>query len=249
MLPAPPSSCSGWWFNQLWRQLPAARPDRHGSWRIIYYTGQTTRIQLIAGRSRGEESVEGVPRTSEGRIATSWVWPGEEGMRHSLYLTWQPGERLVRAMEWVRLRAMPGPETTIPDRAPTAASLEIFARAWHHQALDQIGLIVEQVHGNRKEARTRYTLDWAPPSGTPRLPITETPCMLSSVHYPDGTQAPALIVAGLTLPWVIDVDREAWPVWKRVAGSELLAQVGGPAGECPRHGRACPWPETGSAAF
>ena len=65
MLPAPPSSCSGWWFSQLWRALLAERPERHDGSRILYYTGRITRIQLVAEQSRGEESIEGVPRTSQ----------------------------------------------------------------------------------------------------------------------------------------------------------------------------------------
>jgi hypothetical protein len=245
MLPAPPSSCSGWWFNQLWRGLLAERPERHGGWRIVYYTGRITRIQIVAERSRGEESIEGVPRNSEGRLTAAWVWPGEEGMRHSLYLSWQPGEYLVRAMEWVRLRVMPSPGPSGVDLA-VAMSMEVFARAWHNQLLDQIGLAIEQVIGEGKDLRVRLPIEWTAPFGAPRLPITEAPCTLSSVRYPDGTSAPALIIAGLTLPWLIDVDREAWPLWQRLGGSDLLHQAGGPWGDCPRHGRTCPWPETGS---
>jgi hypothetical protein len=245
MLPAPPSSCSGWWFSQLWRCLLAERPERYGGWRIVYYAGRVTRIQFVAERSRGEESLEGVPRNSEGRLTASWVWPGEEGMRHSLYLSWQPGEYLVRALEWARQRVLPAVEPAAADPA-AAMSLEVFARAWHNQLLDQIGLALEQVASGGNGRRTRLPLEWTVPFSAPRLPITEAPCALSSVHYPDGTRAPALIVAGLTLPWLVDVDREAWPMWQRIGGSDLLHQVGGPQGDCPRHGRACPWPETGS---
>jgi hypothetical protein len=227
--------------------LLAERPERHGGWRILYHTGRLVRIQLVAERSRGEESIEGVPRTSEGRLTASWVWPGEEGMRHSLYLTWQPGESIVRAMEWARLRVVPPPETAA-DTAPRALSLEVYARAWHNQLLDQIGLIVKQAEEGdvRKEPRARLPLDWSVPFGVPRLPITTVPCALSSLRYPDGTRAPALIVAGLTLPWLIDLDREAWPMWQRLGANDMLRDLGGPQEECPRHGRHCPWPCTGS---
>jgi hypothetical protein len=247
MLPAPSSSCSGWWFSQLWRCLLAERIERYAGWRIIYHTGRIARIQLVAARSRGEESIEGVPRNSEGRLTAGWVWPGEEGMRHSLYLNWQPGEYLVRAMEWARLRVIPPPETTA-DPVPAAMSLEVFARAWHNQVLDQIGLSIERVDTGGKGSRTRLPLEWTVPFGAPRLPISEAPCALSSVRYPDGAGAPALIVAGLTLPWLIDVDREAWPMWQRIDGDGLLCEAGGPLDECPRHGRDCPWPRTGSIA-
>jgi hypothetical protein len=246
VLPPPPSSCSGWWFNQLWQYLLAERPERHDGWRIVYYTGRITRIQLVAERSRGEESIEGEPHTSEGRLTAHWVWPGEEGMRHSLDLSWQPGDSLVRAMEWVRQRVFPAPGGVGP--APLATSVMVSGRAWHHQLLDQIDLALEQANGTSVGPRTRLPLEWTVPYGVPRLPITTAPCALSSVRYPDGTRMPALIVAGLTLPWQIDLDREAWPVWQRIGADDLLSALGGPRQYCPRHGRACPWPETGAVA-
>lgn len=238
MLPASPSSCAGWWFSQLWRAALRLRPDRHAGWLISYpdpgevrlrpYGDQDPRIEQVAGAF-----YEGADR----RVIVQWDWPGEDGMMHSLRLGWQPGEILVRPVDWARLRQpLPVVDARTGD-APWPLRVRIRVRGWHGQLLERTEL--EATDGSRA-----FPVRWEPPLGEPRLPETELPCSLTNLDR-QGNISPALILAGLTLPWRIDLDRDAWVVWRRLSAGDLLRTLGGPTIVCPRHGRVCPWPVTG----
>lgn len=236
MLPAPPSSCAGWWFAQLWRALLRAQPDRHAIWLIGYPEPGEIRFRPYGGPEAAIEEIAGtLHEGADRRCAVAWEWPGEDGMLHALRLFWQPGETFVRPIEWMRSRRpLPGPPAR-SDSIPWPLRVRLYASGWHGQTLERAEL--EAVDGSRD-----YPIRWDVPPGEPRLPLTELPC---SLDHRGGEVIPALILAGLTLPWRIDLDREAWAVWRRISAGDLLRQLGGPSGMCPRHGRICPWPITG----
>lgn len=242
MLPAPPSSCAGWWFAQLWRAMLALTPTEYASWAIRYPDPGEVRLDLRGTGTLMERIAGSYLQGAERRCAVGWDWPGEDGMLHIMWVVWQPGEVIVRPLEWVRQRRpfplLPGGVADVP----WPLRVRITARGWHNQTLER-GTI------EASDGATAYPVEWAPPPGLPRLPRTDLPCALTTMHQPGmprgAPDAPAIALAGLTLPWQIDLDREAWAPWRRLDGSALLASLGGPSGSCPRHGAACPWPATG----
>jgi hypothetical protein len=239
MLPAAPSSCAGWWFAQLWQALLRRRPDRHTTWLLSYPEPGELRLRSVVVPSTPPEGIAGAfHEGAERRCMVAWEWPGEDGMFHSLRLLWQPGEVIVRPIDWVRDR-QPFPTTTsLPDAVPWPLRVRIRARGWHGQILERAEL--EAADGARA-----FPIRWEPPLGEPRLPVTELPCSLTMLDRQGSDGIPALSLAGLTLPWRIDLDRDAWAVWRRLSAGDLLRRLGGPKGICPRHGRPCPWPITG----
>jgi hypothetical protein len=116
--------------------------------------------------------------------------------------------------------------------------VSIFAHGWHGQLLEFIDIAA--VEGDRA-----YPINWDPPVGNPRLPRTDLPCALVEEHTAGVAADSQLTLAGLSLPWIIDVDRSSWAIWRRLSGVALLDAVGGAAGACPRHGMHCSWPATG----
>ena len=93
MLPAPPSSCAGWWFAQLWRAVLRHRPDRHTIWLVGYPEPGEAVFQPYGGPETGIETISGALHEGADRhLAVTWEWPGEDGMLHSMRLLWQPGE-------------------------------------------------------------------------------------------------------------------------------------------------------------
>jgi hypothetical protein len=114
----------------------------------------------------------------------------------------------------------------------------IAVRGWHGQLLERAEIITSG-------AEHSYSVQWAPPPGEPRLPITDLPCVLAVPERENPDRALTLTLAGLSLPWRIDLDCETWAIWRRLSGSVLLERLGGPEGACPRHGHTCPWPATG----
>lgn len=240
MLPAPPSSCAGWWFSQLWRALLAHQPERHGNWTLAYPEPGEMRARLRVAGPRFDTIAGSFHEGAERRCIVAWDWPGEDGMQHTVRALWQPGEVVVRPLEWSRLRRpfpRPGGRGEV---VPWPLRVHIHARGWHRQLLEKAEL-------EAGDDGHIYPVLWPPPPGEPRLPETELPCALTGLdRQPDS--APALILAGLPLPWQINLDREAWPVWRRFSAGALLDALGGPGGVCPRHGHSCPWPATGRAA-
>lgn len=237
MLPAPPASCAGWWFTQLWRALLQARPPSIMQWSFAYpdhgavraHPGDAPTVETIAGS---------LQRGAEPRCAVAWEWPGEDGMLHAMQAFWQPGAFAVRPLEWQHRRVpLPALDPRL-GQAPWPLSVAIAVRGWHGQLLEY----AEIAAGDGERS---YRLEWASPPGEPRLPITDLPCSLSAPDREHPERAATLTLAGLTLPWRIDLDREVWPVWRRLSGTTLLERLGGPEGACPRHGYACPWPTTG----
>lgn len=237
MLPAPPSSCAGWWFAQLWRRLLAERHERIGNWRVSFEKAGELRMVPATANGLGGDVIQGrFPLAGEpgdgvdGPLMVARHWPGEDGMLHMLRLTWHMGEIAVYPAGWGRTRSA-WPERATADQVPWPHSLPIVALGREGQLLDQI---MVEVADSR--------LHWGPPPGEPRIPNTDIPC---SLVVGDRHRAVELILAGLPLAWQIDLDREAWSIWRRLNASEMLSALGGPRGACPRHGMTCPWPATG----
>jgi hypothetical protein len=208
-------------------------------WLIGYPEPGEAVFQPYGGPEAGIETITGALREGADRhLAVTWEWPGEDGMLHSMRLLWQPGEVIVRPIDWVRVRR-PFP-SAIPrsDAVPWPLRVRIYASGWHGQTLERAEL--EVVDGARE-----FPIRWDPPIGEPRLPATDLPCNLTALDRQADDAPTALILAGLTLPWRIDLDRDAWPLWRRLSAGDLLRRLGGPQGACPRHGRLCPWPITG----
>jgi hypothetical protein len=237
MLPSPPSSCAGWWFAQLWRRVLSERPERIGSWRLTFERAGDVRLVPVTGTGSvtdvvyGHYPLEGEPGDGiDGPLMVARYWPGEDGMLHTLRLTWHMGEVAVYPATWARTRGE-FPESSSPDQVPWPHSLPIVAMGRDGQLLDQA---MVEVAGTR--------LQWRPPVGGPRLPDTDLPC---SLVMGDERQAAELILAGLPLPWKIDLDREAWPIWRRLDAGAMLSALGGPRATCPLHGVSCSWPLRG----
>ena len=238
MLPAPPSSCAGWWFSQLWRVVLATQPASHKTWALAYPEPGAIRARLSAGEPRIEAIAGSYQDGAERRCTVAWEWPGEDGMLHSMHALWQPGEVIARPLEWSRLRRPLSLVAVGLEPTPWPLRVRIYARGWHNQLLDRAE--IEATDGG-----TAVAVRWPPPPGEPRLPETELPCVLTSLDRQQRDGAAALTMAGLTLPWRIDLDHEAWAVWRRFGADALLERLGGSDGLCSRHGRNCPWPATG----
>ena len=159
-------------------------------------------------------------------------------MLHTLQAAWQLGEVVVRPLDWIRSRQPFPILMSRAGQAPWPLHVCIHVHGWHDQLLERADL--EALDGT-----TSYPIRWEPPLGEPRLPTTELPCTITSYGRRTGEGLPALILAGLTLPWRIDLDRDAWNIWRRLSAGDLLRLLGGPGGACPRHGNLCPWPYTG----
>lgn len=238
MLPAPPASCAGWWFTQLWRALLHTRPGAHLLWTLNYPEPGEVRSRLNGAAA---ERIAGTLHLdSTRRCAVTWEWPGEDGMLHSLQAVWQPGEVVVRPLEWAHRRLPPSAPDPGGGQAPWPLCVAIAARGWHGQFLEHADIAAD-------DGAHSYPVRWPPPPGEPRLPLTDLPCALAVPDREHPDRADTLTLAGLTLPWRIDLDRESWAIWRRFAASALLDRLGGPDGVCPRHGHACPWPATGRA--
>jgi hypothetical protein len=191
--------------------------------------GGAATVETIAGSLR---------RGAERRCAVAWEWPGEDGMLHALQALWQPGDSAVRPLDWQHRRL---PLPTLDPRigqAPWPLRVAIAVRGWHGQLLEH----AEIAAGDDERA---YRLEWAPPPGEPRLPITDLPCTLAVPDREHPDRVATLTLAGMTLPWRIDLDRETWAIWRRLSAGALLESLGGAEDACPRHGYACPWPATG----
>lgn len=234
MLPPPQSSCAGWWFARLWRALLAQRPERHGIWRIEYPAAGEVLLRPFGGPHPLEETITGALR-EEGprRLLLAWEWPGEDGMRHVLRGAWEVGEVVTRALDWVRSR-----QAVRADAIPWPLRVRVDAHGWHEQTLERAEI-------QAYDGPTAIPIEWGMPQGEPRAPITTLPAALTTLGRYAGEGVPAIILAGLTLAWRIDLDRDAWAVWQRLSAGELLHQLGGPGGVCPRHGTLCPWPAGG----
>jgi hypothetical protein len=237
MLPAPPSSCAGWWFAQLWRRLLSGRHPVVQGWRVhANEAGELTLIPEASGEAGGEEVHGSYPPSVElgngadRSLVVARHWPGEDGMRHMLRLTWHVGQMAVYPGDWSRARS-PESEAESVMRVPWPHSLTVAAYGLDHQSLDSA---VIEVEGER--------VHWQPPRGVPRSPYVDVP---SSVVGAERTDETELILAGLPLRWHIELDREAWPIWRRLNGNAMLAAVGGPWEACPRHGVTCPWTTSG----
>ena len=124
------------------------------------------------------------------------------------------------------------------DRIPWPLRVSLDAHGWHGQTLDRAEI-------QACDGPIRLPMSWEGPEGEPRPPISDLPCAVTVLGNRAGEGIPALILAGLTLSWRIDLDRDAWAVWRRLSAADLLCRLGGPGGVCPRHGAACPWPLTG----
>src|SRR5262249_38069862 len=142
MLPAPPSSCAGWWFAQLWRAVLAEQPERHAIWLLRYPEPGEVRMRLSYGGegSQVEAMAGSLHDGAERRCLLGWDWPGEDGMLHTLRTSWQPGEIHVRPIEWVRLRQPFPASAARPNAVPWPYRVRIRARGWHGQLLDRIEL-------------------------------------------------------------------------------------------------------------
>ncbi|HWE63106.1 MAG TPA: hypothetical protein VHB98_15440 [Chloroflexota bacterium] len=238
MLPAPPMSCAGWWFTQLWRVLLSARPARHALWTLAYPEPGEVRARPGEGGPALERISGSLQLGTERRCAVTWDWPGEDGMLHTLQALWQPGELVVRPLEWSR-RRRPFPTLDAQvGQAPWPLRVPIAVRGWHGQLLEHAEIVAVD------EERS-YPLQWGPPRGEPRLPVTDLPCTLTGPEREQPESGPTVTLAGLTLPWRIDLDRECWVLWRRFSATALLERLGGAEGACPRHGYGCPWPATG----
>jgi hypothetical protein len=188
---------------------------------------------------------------AERRCAVSWEWPGDDGNLHTSAVTWQPGETFVRPLTWWRRRRPlpgPAPDSAIP---PWPLTVVLDVRGSHGHLLERASIrarkmpTTAELLAHSGSAGTEYEVSWTAPWGQYRLPQTDLPCQLSSIAVAAGHHEPALLLAGLTLAWRIDLDREAWFLWRRLGGSELLRALGGGAG-CPEHGMECPWPSKGT---
>ncbi|HVC82191.1 MAG TPA: hypothetical protein VNL35_17000 [Chloroflexota bacterium] len=239
MLPPPQSSCAGWWFSRLWRVLLAERPDRHTIWHIEYPGPGEAVLRPFGGPNPLGETLSGILR-DEGprRMMLAWDWPGEDGMRHLLRTAWELGEVVVRPLDWVRGRQPPGDLAAGAGGIPWPLRVRIDAHGWHGQTLERA-----EIQAN--DGSTGFPILWEGWHGALRVPATDLPCAITSLGRRAGEGIPALILAGLTLPWRIDIDRDAWTAWRRLAAGDLLDRLGGPGGVCPRHGARCPWPATG----
>jgi len=239
MLPPPQSSCAGWWFSRLWRVLLAERPTRHGIWHIEYPNPGEALLRPFGGPHPLGEALSCILRDNgPGRMLLAWDWPGEDGMRHVLRTAWEVGEVVVRPLDWVRGRQPPGDRAADGPAIPWPLRVRIDAHGWHGQTLERADV-------QAGDGPTAFPIHWEGPHGEARVPATDLPCALTALTRQAGEKIPALILAGLTLPWRIDIDRDAWAAWRRVSAGELLNQLGGPDGLCPRHGLRCRWPATG----
>ena len=240
MLPPPQSSCAGWWLSRLWRELLVQRPDRHAIWHIEYPAPGDALLRPFGGPHPLEETVSGTLR-DEGRrrMLLNWEWPGEDGMRHVFRAAWEIGDTVVRPLDWVRNRQPTSGPLGNGNGRPWPLRVRIDAHGWHGQTLERAEI-------RALDGPAHIPILWDGRQGEPRIPRTELPCVMTALSRRDGETTPAVSLAGLTLPWTIDVDRDAWTVWRRLSAHELLHGLGGPAGQCPRHGKHCPWPTTGS---
>jgi hypothetical protein len=240
MLPPPQSSCAGWWFSRLWRALLAQRPERHAIWRIDYPGPEEVLLRPFGGAHPLEEAVGGTLREAEPRrMLLHWEWPGEDGMHHLFRGAWEVGEVVVRPLDWVRSRRPHSDPSGHAAGGPWPLRLRVDAHGWHGQTLERAEIQVE-------DGLISFPIRWDGRHGEPRTPLTEIPSAITALGRHAGEGPPALILAGLTLPWRIDLDHDAWAVWRRLSADQLLYGLGGPAGACPRHGAHCPWPAAGS---
>jgi hypothetical protein len=187
-------------------------------------------------------SVEAIAGTlqvaAERRYTVAWDWPGEDGMFHRVRAIWQPGELIVRPLEWLhQRRPFPTPDPRVAP-VPWPLNVAITVRGWHDQLLEYAEIVAS-------DAKRSYPVHWPPPHGRLRPPRTDLPCTLATPGREHPESMAALTLAGLTLPWRIDLDRQSWVIWRRFAGAALLDRLGAPAGTCPRHGHSCPWPASG----
>lgn len=236
MLPAPPASCAGWWFSHLWRALSARQPATHGSWSLSYPESGEICARLSGAPARMETIVGSFRDGADRRTAARWERPGEDGMLHETRALWQPGEVIVRPLEWAHMRR---PLDALgADAVPWPLRVRIAVRGWHHQPLERAEI-------DARDGVVPCPVVWGPPPGELRLPATELPCAIVAPDRRHPDAAPSIVLAGLTLPWHIDLDREAWAIWRRFAAGTLVEALGGLDGHCPRHGRDCPWPATG----
>jgi hypothetical protein len=240
MLPPPQSSCAGWWLSRLWLKLLERRPERHAIWHIEYPAPGEILLRPFGGPHPLQEAVTGMLRDEDRRrMLLNWEWPGEDGMRHTFRGAWEIGDTVTRPLDWVRTR-QPSASGSIsngnPGPWPLRVRLDIYG--WHGQTLERAEILAA-------DGQTRMPVLWDARQGEPRIPRTELPCAMTALSERDGERVPALSLAGLTLPWRIDVDRDAWPVWRRLSADTLLYELGGPSGQCPRHGSFCPWPTQG----